>query len=107
MAVIKIFSRPSDTVSRQPEIFPQRNLALAVIRQAWSEAVVDLGLVTENKRPGCIISKQEAIDWICSDDDGFLYWCQLADLDHSEVRRKLFETLNSQRISADRESRDC
>jgi len=42
--------------------------------------------------------KRKAIEWICSDDDGFPYWCQLADVDHTAVRQKLCDRLNTQAI---------
>ncbi|UCF36620.1 MAG: hypothetical protein JSU96_17670 [Acidobacteriota bacterium] len=40
--------------------------------------------------------KKKAIEWISSDDDGFPYWCQLADVDYTAVRQKLNDALRTQ-----------
>lgn len=75
---------------------PERNLAVAVLRQAWHEAVLDLFGIKETTRDDYSLLKEKAIDWIRSDDGGFVYWCQLADMNHSEVRQRLGEVLRSQ-----------
>ena len=75
---------------------PERNLAVAVLRQAWHEAVLDLFGIKETTRDDYSLLKEKAIDWIRSDDGGFVYWCQLAVMNHSEVRQRLGEVLRSQ-----------
>jgi hypothetical protein len=74
----------------------ERNLAVAILRQAWHEAVIDLYGVKETSRKDYLQLKKKAIEWIRSDDDGFPYWCQLADVDHVAVRQRLNDTLKTQ-----------
>ncbi len=74
----------------------ERNLAVAILRQAWHEAVIDLRIVKENSRKDYRLLKKKAIEWIVSDEDGFPYWCKLADADHSAIRQRLQERLNQQ-----------
>ena len=76
---------------------PERSLAAAVLKQAWHEAIVDLFVIKETMRDDYSLLKKRAVEWISSDNDGFLYWCQLADVDHSEVQKKLSQVLRSQR----------
>ena len=74
------------------EIRPEKNLALAVIKQAWNEATQDptgLGGGSQDDRSHL---REAAIKWICQDED-FSYWCQLADMNHTEVRERLRRTL--------------
>ena len=92
----KGFSNSSEVRRHQPDFRSERNLAVAILRQAWHEAVIDLCGVKETSRKDYSLLKKKAIEWICSDDDGFPYWCQLADVDHTAVRQKLSETLDSQ-----------
>lgn len=92
----KGFSVSSELSGYQPNICSERNLAFAILKQAWREAVIDLCVVRENSRDDCIHLKRQAIQWICSDEHGFLYWCQLADVNHAKVRQKLSEALRSQ-----------
>jgi len=87
----------SSRESRESEAFtPERNLACAVLRQAWEEAVMDLGCIKETTRKNYSVLKKSAIQWISSNNDGFVYWCQLADMNHVDVRERLQETLKVQ-----------
>jgi hypothetical protein len=92
----KGFSNSSEVRRHQHDFRSERNLAVAILRQAWHEAVIDLCGVKETSRKDYSLLKKKAIEWICSDDDGFPYWCQLADVDHTAVRQKLSETLHNQ-----------
>lgn len=74
----------------------ERNLAVAILRQAWHEAVIDLRLVKENSRKDYRMLKKKAIEWISSDEEGFPYWCRLADVDHFAIRRRLDTQLGRQ-----------
>lgn len=75
----------------------ERNLAVAILRQAWHEAVLDLTAVKVHSRKDYRQLKEQAIDWISSDEDGFTYWCELADVDHRAIRQKLSARLSVQR----------
>lgn len=75
----------------------ERNLAVAILRQAWLEAVLDLRVVRETSREDHRHLKEKAIEWIASDEDGFPYWCKLADLDCQVIRQKLCGALKHQR----------
>lgn len=92
----KGFSNASGVRVLHPDFRSERNLAVAILRQAWHEAVIDLCGVKETSRKDYIQLKRKAIEWIRSDDDGFPYWCQLADVDHIAVRQKLNEALRTQ-----------
>jgi len=81
----------------QPDFRSERNLAVAILKQAWHEAVIDLGGVKETSRRDYCQLKKKAIEWIRSDEDGFSYWCQLADVDSTAIRQRLNETLRTQR----------
>ncbi len=86
-----------NTETRQKVDFrSERNLAVAILRQAWHEAVIDLRIVKENSRKDYRLLKKKAIEWIVSDEDGFPYWCKLADADHSAIRQRLQERLSQQ-----------
>lgn len=74
----------------------EKNLAVAILRQAWHEAVMDLRGVKDSSRDDYRHLKEKAIEWICSDEDGFPYWCKLADVDHRAIRQKLRGTLKLQ-----------
>ena len=52
--------------------------------------------VRESSRSDYSLLKEKAINWISSDNQGFLYWCQLADVNYSEVRKRLHEALRLQ-----------
>ncbi len=94
----KGFSNGSSGVKRlQPDFRSERNLAVAILKQAWHEAVIDLYVVKETSRKDYSQLKKKAIEWIRSDEDGFPYWCQLADVDHTAVRQKLNDALRYQR----------
>jgi hypothetical protein len=80
----------------QSEICSERNLAFAILRQAWREAILDMDGVRESSRSDYSLLKEKAINWISSDNQGFLYWCQLADVNYSEVRKRLHEALRLQ-----------
>ncbi len=80
-----------------PDSRSERNLAVAILRQAWHEAVMDLESVKETSRNDYRLLKKKAIEWISTDDEGFPYWCKLADVDHLAVRQKLEDTLDKQR----------
>ncbi|MFQ5740693.1 MAG: hypothetical protein ACE5JX_16945 [Acidobacteriota bacterium] len=81
---------------RLPESRSERNLAVAILRQAWHEAVLDLQNVKETSRNDYRLLKKKAIEWISTDEEGFPYWCKLADVDHRAVRRELVDSLRSQ-----------
>jgi hypothetical protein len=91
---LKSLSRDTWIERPQPGPCPEKSLAVAILRQAWHEAIIDLCLVKETTREDYSLLKQKAIDWICSDEDGFVYWCQLADIDHTRLRQKLSTTLH-------------
>lgn len=74
----------------------EKNLAVAILRQAWQEAILDLRVVKETSREDYRHLKEKAIEWISSDEDGFPYWCKLADLDGHVIRQKLSDALRSQ-----------
>jgi hypothetical protein len=93
---LKTLSPVSSSSSLQVDSYSEKSLAAAVLRQAWHEAVIDLFVIKETTRADYSLLKKEAIEWICSGSDGFIYWCQLADVDHSEVQHKLSEVLRSQ-----------
>ena len=80
----------------QSDICSERNLAFAILRQAWREAILDMDGVRESSRSDYSLLKEKAINWISRDNQGFLYWCQLADVNYSEVRKRLHETLRLQ-----------
>ena len=80
----------------QSEICSERNLAFAILRQAWREAILDMDGVRESSRSDYSLLKEKAINWISCDNQGFLYWCQLADVNYSEVRKRLHEALRLQ-----------
>jgi hypothetical protein len=92
----KGFSNGSDVKRLHSDFRSERNLAVAILKQAWHEAVIDLCVVKETSRKDYSLLKKKAIEWICSDDDGFPYWCQLADVDHVAVRQKLNDALRYQ-----------
>ena len=80
-----------------PDACSEKSLAAAILKQAWHEAVIDLFLIKETTRENYSLLKKEAVNWISNGGDGFLYWCQLAEIDHTEVQQKLVEVLRSQR----------
>lgn len=86
-------SRSQHTLESRSE----RNLAVAILRQAWHEAVIDLRAVKHTSRKDYWVLKKKAIEWISSDEEGFPYWCELADVDHLAIRQKLSDSLNRQR----------
>lgn len=57
---------------------------------------MDLRSVKETSRNDYRLLKKKAIEWISTDDEGFPYWCKLADVDHLAVRQKLYDTLRRQ-----------
>jgi len=80
-----------------PESRSERNLAVAILRQAWHEAVMDLRAVKETSRSDYQVLKKKAIEWISTDEDGFPYWCKLAEVDHQAVRQRLYNAVHSSR----------
>ncbi|MDA2934208.1 hypothetical protein MYX82_07680 [Acidobacteria bacterium AH-259-D05] len=70
---------------------------MAILRQAWHEAVLDLYSVKETSREDYRLLKRKAIEWISSDEEGFPYWCKLADVDNTAIRKRLQSTLKRQR----------
>ena len=76
-----------------PESRSERNLAVAILRQAWHEAVMDLRSVKETSRNDYQLLKKKAIEWISTDESGFPYWCRLADVDHLAVRQRLCDSI--------------
>jgi len=89
----------SRTADRLYQVDPgsERNLAIAILRQAWHEAIIDLRVVKETSRKDYRLLKKKAIEWIASDEEGFPYWCRLADVNHLAVRQRLQSTLVQQR----------
>ena len=57
---------------------------------------MDLSAVKETSRKDYRLLKKKAIEWISSDEDGFPYWCELANVDYHALRQKLSDTLNLQ-----------
>ncbi|RPJ87190.1 MAG: hypothetical protein EHM18_02390 [Acidobacteria bacterium] len=86
-----------DHVAVHPDPISERNLAIAILRQAWHEAMVDLRGLKEESRKDYRALKRKAIDWIASDEEGFPYWCRLADVDHQAMRQRLTFALRQQR----------
>ena len=82
--------------NNQQDSLSEKNLAVAILRQAWHEAVLDLGAVKETSRKDYRLLKQKAIEWISSDEEGFPYWCKLANVDHQAIRQRLYDTLKQQ-----------
>ena len=82
--------------SNQLDFRSEKNLAVAILRQAWHEAVLDLYSVKETSREDYRLLKRKAIEWISSDDEGFPYWCKLADVDHTAIRKRLQCSLQQQ-----------
>jgi hypothetical protein len=99
---MRLKTLPPDSArpSLQVDSCSEKSLAAAVLKQAWHEAVIDLFVIKETTRADYSLLKKEAIEWICGGSDGFVYWCQLADVDHSEVQHKLSEVLRSQRYQS-------
>jgi hypothetical protein len=93
---LRSLSRGSDRLS-QPDPRSEKNLAVAILKQAWHEAVLDLRVVKESSRKDYRLLKKKAIEWIASDEEGFPYWCKLADVDHRAMRQKLHCTIRQQR----------
>ena len=58
---------------------------------------MDLRSVKETSRSDYRLLKKKAIEWISTDEDGFPYWCQLADVDHQAVRQRLIDTIDDHR----------
>ena len=88
---------PKTERSNQLDFRSEKNLAVAILRQAWHEAVLDLFSVKETSREDYRLLKRKAIEWISSDEEGFPYWCKLADVDHGAIRKRLQATLKRQR----------
>ncbi len=84
--------------SNQLDFRSEKNLAVAILRQAWHEAVLDLFSVKETSREDYRLLKRKAIEWISSDDDGFPYWCRLADVDSNAIRKRLQANLQDQQL---------
>ena len=91
MALRRFSSRPERLT--QLDFRSERNLAVAILRQAWHEAIINLGDVKETSREDHRLLKKKAIEWIGNDEEGFPYWCKLADVDHIAVRRELRSAL--------------
>lgn len=75
----------------------EKNLAVAILRQAWQEAVMDVRVVKQASRGDYMHLKKKAIEWISSDENGFPYWCKLADVDYQAIRQRLSMILKRQR----------
>ena len=86
---LRRLSHKSDRASNQLDFRSEKNLAVAILRQAWHEAALDLYSVKETSREDYRLLKRKAIEWISSDDDGFSYWCRLADVDSNAIRKRL------------------
>ena len=79
---------PKTERSNQLDFRSEKNLAVAILRQAWHE---------ETSREDYRLLKRKEIEWISSDEEGFPYWCKLADVDHGAIRKRLQATLKRQR----------
>lgn len=88
---------PKPERSNQLDFRSEKNLAVAILRQAWHEAVLDLFSVKETSREDYRLLKRKAVEWISSDDEGFPYWCKLADVDYGAIRKRLQSLLKQQR----------
>ena len=93
---LRRLSPKTDRASNQLDFRSEKNLAVAILRQAWHEAVLDLYSVKETSREDYRLLKRKAIEWISSDDDGFPYWCRLADVDSNAIRKRLQCSLQEQ-----------
>lgn len=82
--------------SNDQDSLSEKNLAVAILRQAWHEAVLNLEAVKETSRKDYRLLKKKAIEWISSDEEGFPYWCKLANVDHQAIRQRLYDTLKQQ-----------
>ena len=92
---LRNLSQNSDRNNQQDSL-SEKNLAVAILRQAWHEAALDLGTVKETSRKDYRLLKRKAIEWISSDEEGFPYWCKLANVDHQAIRQRLYDTLKQQ-----------
>ena len=95
---LRRLSPRTDRASNQLDFRSEKNLAVAILRQAWHEAVLDLYSVKETSREDYRLLKRKAIEWISSDDDGFPYWCRLADVDSNAIRKRLQSNLQDQQL---------
>jgi hypothetical protein len=95
---LRRLSPKTDRASNQLDFRSEKNLAVAILRQAWHEAVLDLFSVKETSREDYRLLKRKAIEWISSDDEGFPYWCKLADVDSNAIRKRLRFNLQQQQI---------
>ena len=93
---LRRLSPRTNRASNQLDFRSEKNLAVAILRQAWHEAVLDLYSVKETSREDYRLLKRKAIEWISSDDDGFPYWCRLADVDSNAIRKRLQFDLQEQ-----------
>ena len=93
---LRRLSPRTNRASNQLDFRSEKNLAVAILRQAWHEAVLDLYSVKETSREDYRLLKRKAIEWISSDDDGFPYWCRLADVDFNAIRKRLQCNLQEQ-----------
>jgi len=93
---LRRLSPRTNRASNQLDFRSEKNLAVAILRQAWHEAVLDLYSVKETSREDYRLLKRKAIEWITSDDDGFPYWCRLADVDSNAIRKRLQFNLQEQ-----------
>ncbi len=93
---LRRLSPRTNRASNQLDFRSEKNLAVAILRQAWHEAVLDLYSVKETSREDYRLLKRKAIEWISSDDDGFPYWCRLADVDSNAIRKRLQFNLQEQ-----------
>ena len=89
-------SKPKPFLTEFIDFRSEKNLAVAILRQAWHEAVLDLHSVKETSRDDYRLLKKKAIEWITKDGEGFPYWCKLADVDHRAIRKELDNTLQQQ-----------
>ena len=94
---LRRLSPRTNRASNQLDSRSEKKLAVAIFRQALHEAVLDLYSVKETSREDYRLLKRKAIEWISSDDDGFPYWCRLADVDSNAIRKRLQGNLQDQR----------
>ena len=78
---------------------PEQRLWQSVLAEAF-RCILNGGYVKEIYRPHRSIARQrlreEAIEWVNSDEDGFLAVCEYAEVDPSCIRRILREMLESE-----------
>ena len=81
----------SVSVPVKVEQSPEMRLAVAIVRQAWQDALAE---AAEEPRLASGTSRccEQAIHWILYDKD-FAYWCRMTAMDTDAVRASLLSEL--------------